>query len=223
MVDINLNNENIRQVINNADFAQFLSENLSENGVSQEEIAHLINIFANQPENNINRQSIAASLNSSISIRDSAISNQSILHNNNSSPKVDNQYDINIARLRISDFSDAPAINNRNSNIRNTLKNANNAAPNLSLDLSNLPTKEYENGIYQGQLVDNKREGKGIMYYEDGNYQGEFKNDKKDGKGLYYYKNGDREMGDYSNGKKIGKHILLKNNGKIEIKEYNHV
>ena len=58
------------------------------------------------------------------------------------------------------------------------------------------------------------------MYYEDGNYEGEFKNDKKDGKGIYYYKNGDREMGDYSNGKKIGKHIILKNDGSTQIKEY---
>ena len=59
------------------------------------------------------------------------------------------------------------------------------------------------------------------MFYQDGNYEGEFKNDKKNGKGVYYYKNGDREMGDYLNGKKTGKHIILKNDGSAEMKEYN--
>jgi hypothetical protein len=190
MVDLGINNDNIRRVINNPDFAQFLSENLSENGVSQEEIANLINIFANQPDNHINRQSIATSLYSSISMRDSPLSRQSNI-NSNSSQKVDNQYDINIARLRISDFSEAPAINNnnRNSNIINALNNANNAAPNLNLALNNLSTKEYDNGLYKGQLVDNKREGKGIMYYNCGDkYEGEYKNDEKDGKGIYISK-----------------------------------
>ena len=75
---------------------------------------------------------------------------------------MENQNEISIGFL--SDFSEAPAINNnRNSNIRKTL---NNAAPNINID--NISTKEYENGLYQGQLVNDQREGKGIMYYNCG-------------------------------------------------------
>ena len=58
------------------------------------------------------------------------------------------------------------------------------------------------------------------MFYENGSYEGDFKNDKKDGKGIFYYNNGDREMGDYLNGKKIGKHIILRKDGRTEINEY---
>ena len=84
-MDINIirNNENLRQAINNGDFAQFLSENLAGNGVSQEEIDNLINIFQNQINNNQNRQSII-SLYSRNSIRDSLISRLSIMNSNSS-------------------------------------------------------------------------------------------------------------------------------------------
>ena len=51
--------------------------------------------------------------------------------------------------------------------------------------------KIYEFGKYVGELKNDKREGKGIMYYNDGDiYEGEYKNDKKEGKGIYYFNNG---------------------------------
>ena len=58
------------------------------------------------------------------------------------------------------------------------------------------------------------------MYYENGRYEGDFKNDKKEGQGIFYYNNGDREMGDYLKGNKIGKHVMMLADGNISSKNY---
>ena len=69
-------------------------------------------------------------------------------------------------------------------------------------------------GKYVGQVVNGKREGKGIDYYNNGDrYEGDFKNDIKEGKGIYYYSNGNRYEGDWKNGKSEGKGIYYYNNG----------
>ena len=206
-ININRNNESISQVINNPEFAQFLSENLPQNGFSQEEIAHLLNLFSNQVENQ-NRQSIP-SLYSRNSIHDSIISRLSPINSSNSSKKsvLDNPNERSGGLL--SDFSEAPLINdNRNSNKRssNIRKTLNNAAPNINLD--NMSTKEYENGLYQGELVDDKREGKGIMYYNCGDkYEGEYKNDEKEGKGVYISE-GYTYEGEFKAGLRDGKGVI---------------
>ena len=45
---------------------------------------------------------------------------------------------------------------------------------------------KYEDGRYVGQVVNGKREGKGIRYWNDGErYEGEYKNDKIERKGTY--------------------------------------
>ena len=44
---------------------------------------------------------------------------------------------------------------------------------------------------------------KQILYYDDGRYEGDVKNGKKEGKGIYYYKNGKIEIHNYLNGVKI--------------------
>ena len=46
--------------------------------------------------------------------------------------------------------------------------------------------KEYENGLYEGIIIDGKREQDGIMFYKNGaKYEGEWKDDKKNGKGVF--------------------------------------
>ena len=41
--------------------------------------------------------------------------------------------------------------------------------------------KEYDDGIYEGEIKNNKKDGKGIYYYKHGDrYEGEFKNDNID-------------------------------------------
>jgi hypothetical protein len=66
----------------------------------------------------------------------------------------------------------------------------------------------YESGWkYEGELRDNKRYGKGVLYDECGDikYEGEWKNNKKHGKGiLYYYDKRKRYEGDWKFGERNG-------------------
>ena len=76
--------------------------------------------------------------------------------------------------------------------------------------------KQYDFGYYEGQIKNNKREGKGIFYWNVGDrYKGQWKNDLKEGKGIYYYNNGDRYEGDWKNDLKEGKGIYYWKNGEI--------
>jgi hypothetical protein len=79
--------------------------------------------------------------------------------------------------------------------------------------------KERENRViiledkYEGDLVDGKRNGKGICVYANMcRYEGEWKNNRRNGYGIYMNENGDKYEGewkdDYANGKGI---ILYKN------------
>ena len=128
--------------------------------------------------------------------------------------------------------------------------NINEQLKNININ-NNIQIKTYDKGRYEGHLINDKREGKGIMYYNDGNryegefkndkaegkgiiyynkddekkrekYEGDFKNNKREGKGIYYYKNGDREMGNYLQGRKIGKHVTLKAYGDVTTNIYNN-
>ena len=71
--------------------------------------------------------------------------------------------------------------------------------------------KEYHDGRYEGIIINNKREIKGIMYYKNGSkYEGQWKNDKKHGRGVFISQN-------YNNPKLIGiKYEGEFNNDKIE-------
>ena len=109
--------------------------------------------------------------------------------------------------------------------------------------------KIYPEGMYEGEMVNNKREGKGKFTYlnnerflgkvytgdwkndmregkgmevwPDGEkFEGNFKNDKREGKGIYYYQNGERHEGEYKNGKKEGLGIYFYNNGDIKFCHY---
>ena len=64
---------------------------------------------------------------------------------------------------------------------------------NIIKDFNNkIKTKRYKNGDYYiGELLNEKREGKGRYIYENGNYyEGEWSNNLKHGKGILYYKDG---------------------------------
>ena len=69
---------------------------------------------------------------------------------------------------------------------------------------------QYTSGsIYLGDIINNKREGKGTMHYSNGDrYEGDFKNDKPNGKGIYYYKYGHKYEGDIKNTLAEGKGIM---------------
>ena len=48
---------------------------------------------------------------------------------------------------------------------------------------STIYIKQYDNGRYEGEMVDGKREGKGKFYFITGDYyEGDFKNNCKEGK-----------------------------------------
>ncbi len=54
--------------------------------------------------------------------------------------------------------------------------------------------------VYEGQFVNNKKEGKGSLVYSDSSkYNGQFKNDLKNGFGIYKENNGWRTEGNYIN------------------------
>ena len=71
--------------------------------------------------------------------------------------------------------------------------------------------KKYNDGKYEGILINNKREIKGIMFYKNGSkYDGQLKNNKKHGKGIFTSQN-------YNNPNLIGiKYEGEFNNDKIE-------
>ena len=67
---------------------------------------------------------------------------------------------------------------------------------------------------FEGNLIDNKKEGKGKYYYTNGDiYDGEFKNDLKEGNGTLYYANGDKYTGQFKNDLINGKGTIIYNNG----------
>ena len=58
---------------------------------------------------------------------------------------------------------------------------------------SHLKEKIYEdNSHYIGDVVDERRTGKGLYVYSNGDvYAGDWKDDKFDGKGIYIFSNGE--------------------------------
>ena len=181
-MDLNNNqNQNInslQQVLNSSNFAQFLSEHLSNSNISESQISNLLNIYSNQL-NNQNRQNNNINENSQLG---EPPLNQSQIGNYNNNSIISNS---NI----LSDIDETPIINNC-------------AAP----EIINFSKKEYENGTYEGSLIGNKREGQGIMKYKSGDiYEGEYKKDKKHGKGIYISADGYKYEGEFFEGLREGK------------------
>ena len=69
-------------------------------------------------------------------------------------------------------------------------------------------------------MVDNKREGAGILCDQNGNirYKGDWVNDQREGFGKYNYENGDYYEGQWKNGLENGFGKLYNENGNIKYK-----
>ena len=84
--------------------------------------------------------------------------------------------------------------------------------------LSKYKKTTLENAKYEGDWVEGKREGRGVMFWVNGDYsgnkyEGEWKNDKQWGKGIMSCSNGDKYDGEWKNGKRHGKGIITYANG----------
>ena len=80
----------------------------------------------------------------------------------------------------------------------------------------------YPNGDkYIGEIKDNQKNGKGILYYNSKDeekrfyYEGEWKNDKREGKGVIYWRNNDVYNGEWQDDFMEGKGIFYDDKGDI--------
>jgi serine/threonine-protein kinase len=75
-------------------------------------------------------------------------------------------------------------------------------------------TLYYDNGRYEGEVVNNLKQGKGTYYWKNaGRYTGDWKNDVIEGNGIYYSETGDKYDGEWVNGKMQGTGTKLWNDG----------
>jgi radial spoke head protein 1 len=75
-------------------------------------------------------------------------------------------------------------------------------------------TYTSKNMKYEGEYLENKKEGHGRMTYQDGGiFEGGWKDNERHGMGTYFYPNGDSYSGEWKNGKKngIGKYVFADN------------
>lgn len=64
--------------------------------------------------------------------------------------------------------------------------------------------QEFNNGFYEGDIVDGKRHGKGTYTWNDGQkYTGEWRNGDRTGYGKYYWADGAVYEGQYTLNKKM--------------------
>lgn len=64
---------------------------------------------------------------------------------------------------------------------------------------------QFENGVYEGHMQDNKRHGSGRYVWNDGNvYDGDWVDDVKQGRGRFEWENGDIYEGDYVEDRREG-------------------
>ena len=74
---------------------------------------------------------------------------------------------------------------------------------------NNIQNKTYDNGRYEGDILNNLIEGKGIFYYNNGDkYEGDWKNNIREGKGILFYNNGNRYEGEFKNDLREGNGIF---------------
>ena len=61
---------------------------------------------------------------------------------------------------------------------------------------------------YNGQMIDGKRDGRGVITFANGNsFEGDFKNDKIVGNGVFRWANGDVYTGSFKDDKRTGKEL----------------
>ena len=73
---------------------------------------------------------------------------------------------------------------------------------------------EFDNGYYEGEVIDGKRTGKGVYIWKNGDrYEGDFVDGKCTGKGVYIWKSGSRYEGEVVDGKRTGKGVIVWKSG----------
>lgn len=76
----------------------------------------------------------------------------------------------------------------------------------------NVENFSMDDGIYSGQIVDDKRNGKGKFTWKNGDvYDGEWKDNKMNGQGKLSYANKNEYTGEFVDGKKEGQGIFIWN------------
>ena len=76
--------------------------------------------------------------------------------------------------------------------------------------------KKYENGEYDGDIIDGKREGKGTMTYNNRYvYEGEWMNDERHGQGKMTFSNVDVYEGEWNKGNINGRGIMKMRDGRV--------
>ncbi len=70
------------------------------------------------------------------------------------------------------------------------------------------------------KMLANTLNGKGVMTLDDGAYDGEFKNGKREGRGIYTWDNGDKYDGEWKNGERSGRGVFTWSDGDKYAGEY---
>ena len=88
-------------------------------------------------------------------------------------------------------------------------------------DCNNIEKVTYSDFIYEGQMKNGKRNGKGRMTWTDDNgkgdvYEGEFKDGYRHGKGIYKYNNGNIYNGEWNMGDQEGWGVMKYKDGIYE-------
>lgn len=76
---------------------------------------------------------------------------------------------------------------------------------------------------YEGEYVDGKRNGEGLLHYPDGStYEGHWNGGDKSGVGTYTYANGDTYEGEWKDNQKHGKGIYTYKSSGTQFKGNTH-
>ena len=69
---------------------------------------------------------------------------------------------------------------------------------------------------YEGEWVNNLRQGEGSFYWPDGEYyKGEYDNDLRNGLGTYYWPNGEKYVGQWKDDQRNGEGVFYDKDGKV--------
>ena len=147
------------------------------------------------------------------------------IRNDENQRKNSNDNDIDKKSKKICNINNKIVYKSFNSSKGNlTFNNKTEENEKNNFNIYNKQIKIYDIGKYEGIIINNKRESKGLMIYNNGaRYEGEWKNDKKNGKGIYisssYLNSGNnlglKYEGDFLNDKFEGFGIATFSNGDI--------
>ena len=86
----------------------------------------------------------------------------------------------------------------------------------INTEMNGTVKREFSDGLYIGEMKDDKRHGKGEFYHKSGSYCiGEFVDNIFQGEGRFYWANGDIYKGTFVNGSFRGRGVLYMHNGEI--------